>query len=163
VELTLLRLGGEITYTFTYNPPPFTTRSLSNTPVHEDVNNTYYENGRKTAVPTTTRDGKTDDNGQVLDGSGINHQEANAKGTGSNKGSDFLSQNILEKDTKQTLTFNSPTGAACMVTETRTMTNATPDGKASPNYTIKLTSPIVQTARPAPKPKKPATHRKPAN
>src|SRR5215469_2141017 len=86
-------VGGEVTYTFTYNPPPNKSTPLSNTAVHEDVKTTYSENGREKPAPTYTSDGKTDSKGEVVDQAGIGRKEPNASDTGSNKAVDFLSQN----------------------------------------------------------------------
>jgi RHS repeat-associated protein len=152
-------VSGEVTYTFTYgNRPPYASRPLSDTMVHEDVKNTNYVNGEKTEKPTITGDDKTDSNGQVPDQSGIGHQEHNPSGTGSNQAADYLSQTVQVKNTKQKLTFKSPDGTTCTVTETRTMTNADSHGKASSHYTLTPTSPLV-TAHAANKPKKPPTKR----
>src|SRR5215471_3592839 len=93
-------VGGQVTYTFTYNPPPNKSTPLSNTSVHEDVKNTYSENGREKAVPTYPRDDKTDTNGQVPDQSAMVSQAPNPSGTGNNKAADYLSQNVIEKDTQ---------------------------------------------------------------
>jgi RHS repeat-associated protein len=152
-------VGGEITYTFTYdNKPPYVSKPLNDTMVHEDVKNSTYVNGEKTGMQTITGDDKTDSKGEVPDQSGFGHREPNPSGTGSNKASDYLSQNVMVKDTKQTLTFKSPNGATCKVNETRTTTNADSQGTASSHYIITVTSPRVQTAQPADKPKRPSAH-----
>lgn len=144
---------GQVTYTFMYNNKP-----LTDTLVHEDVTNTQTINGQKADIPTTTGDDKTDSQGQVYDASGVQAKTLNADPS-SNKAADYLSQNVIQKDTLQTLTVTSPNGCTCTVTETRTLTNAGPGGTPSSQYTLKVTSPRVQTAKPAKKP--PAKRPKP--
>src|SRR6185312_7474123 len=111
--------GGNLTYTFNYNGKP-----LSNTLVHEDVKNSETVNGQKVSGTTKTSDYPTDKNGQVGDGSAIEFDKDHPKGTKGNVASDLMTQNVVKKDTTQTLTFNAPDGTPCKVTEKRTMTNA---------------------------------------
>ncbi len=143
--------GGNLTYTFTRDNKP-----LSDTMVHEDVKNSVTVNGETVNSTTKTSDYQTDKAGQIGDGSAIEFDVPHPPGTKGNKASDLLTQNVVKKDTNQTLTFNAPDGTTCNVTETRTLTNANANGKASSRYTLKPTSPATQTARPAKAPKKPA-------
>jgi RHS repeat-associated protein len=144
-------VGGELTYRFTYKTQP-----LVGTEIHEDVANTNYVNGQLKPMETKTADDATDWKGEVVDNSGM--VAATSKGyvrINGNEAVEHFTQNVIEKNTTQTLTFKAPDGTTCTVTETRTMTNADANGKASSTYTITPTSPQVQTAKAVPPPPKP--------
>jgi hypothetical protein len=137
-------VGGEITYTLKYDNKP-----LENTAVHEDVKTTTYMNGEKTPAPVETGTAITNKQGQMTDETATRATVSNPSNAGPNKASQALSQNVITKNVTQTLSFESPNGATCAVTETRQLTNAGPSGQPSSHYEIKLTSPLIQTARPA--------------
>jgi len=65
----------------------------------------------------------------------------------SNQASVIAETKAYKDQTVQKLTFNSPKGASCQVTETRSMTNVGSDGKPSAVYRIDFISPKTQTAQ----------------
>ena len=137
-------VSGDLTYTFKYNDKP-----LSNTPVHEDLKNSLTVNGQKVDAQTNTHDDKTNNAGQVGDSSSIGVAKDHPANTSGNAASDDLTQNVVTKNTTQTLSFNAPDGTKCKVTEKRTMSNAGRDGKPTSQYKITPKSPEIQKAKSA--------------
>jgi len=148
-------VSGDLTYTFKYNDKP-----LSNTAVHEDVKNSLTVNGQKVDAQTNTHDDKTNKAGQVGDSSSIGVAKDHTANTSGNAASDDLTQNVVTKNTTQTLTFNAPDGTKCKVTEKRTMSNAGQDGKPTSQYKITPKSPEIQKAKSANPPPPPPKTRK---
>jgi RHS repeat-associated protein len=148
-------VSGDLIYTFKYNDKP-----LSNTAVHEDVKNSLTVNGQKVDAQTNTHDDKTNKAGQVGDSSSIGVAKDHTANTSGNAASDDLTQNVVTKNTTQTLTFNAPDGTKCKVTEKRTMSNAGQDGKPTSQYKITPKSPEIQKAKSANPPPPPPKTRK---
>jgi len=145
---------GTVQYKFTYDGKP-----LTNTQIHEDISNKSSRDGVPEKATLTTSDGPTgpangNAPGTIPDTSSISITLpfGGAEGT--------METSVFSKDTTQTLTFQTPTGSSCSVTETRTLTNADSRGGPTDDYKIKLTSPATQQATPAkppPNPKTPTT------
>jgi len=145
---------GTVQYSFTYNKGP-----LANTQIHEDISNKSTRDGVPEKAKLTTSDDATGPKngnppGVVTDTSSISISTpfGGAEGT--------MENSVSSKDTTQTLSFQTPTGSSCSVTETRTLTNADSKGNPTDTYKIKLTSPATQQAtpvKPPPPPKTPTT------
>ncbi len=141
---------GQVQYTFKY-----TGNAMKNMPVHEEVSNKSFQDGQPVKAGLTTSDAKTNNAGVVGDTSSIDIKVAPLPGLATTT----LSTSVFTKETTQVLSFNSPSGSACTVTEQRTMTNADKtDGTPSSDYRIDIKKP-TQTASPAPPP--PPPQRKP--
>jgi RHS repeat-associated protein len=139
---------GQVRYTIKYGGKP-----MKDTPVHEDVTNKDSRDGQpmqRGKGETVTRDNSTNNQGVIADQTTFSITVPALGAAGTNMAESIMSTSVFEKDTTQVLTFNSPSGSACSVTETRKMTNTDEDGQASADYKITLTSPKTQTATPVP-------------
>jgi len=136
---------GEVRYQVKYDGKP-----MADTPIHEDVANKTSKDGQSMGpVQTETRDAKTNAQGVVADQTSISITVPAMPGLAKST----LSTSVFTKETNQVLTMTSPAGAACSVTEKRTMTNADSSGDADV-YKITLQTPKV-TATPAKGPPQP--------
>jgi len=142
---------GTVQYKFTYKEKP-----LENAPIHEDISNKSSRDGVAEKANLTTSDSATGPAngfppGTVSDTSNISITIpfGGAEST--------METSVFSKETTQTLSFQTPTGSSCSVTETRTLSNADSKGQPTDTYKIKLTSPTTQQATPKPPPPPPKT------
>jgi RHS repeat-associated protein len=145
--------SGMVNYTFQYDSKP-----LINTMIHEDVKARMFDNGTRVPGNSGTGDHETDQHGVVQDDVRVGVSTRSRSDSG-NAALNHMTTSAVRENVTQVLTFKSPTGCACSVTERRTVTNVTGQGQASATFSIKLTSPLVQTATPvkeAPRTTKPA-------
>lgn len=137
---------GHVEYTFTYKDKP-----LAGVDLHEEVELKASIDGKPQTPENIKQDAPTNAEGKVSDVVGGVWAAPNPNDKPSNQASLMVESFVVTNDQTQTITFNSPKGSICEVTETRTLTNAGPDGRPSV-YRIDLTSPKSQTASPERKP-----------
>jgi Tfp pilus assembly protein PilW len=145
-------VAGQIRYTLNYDGKP-----LTNTQVHERITARTTRNGSRVPATLKTGTANTKKTGQVLDKVSIG-ASGPAQPPLNNSAAHELTTNVFTEKQTQVMTFQSPSGETCTVTEQRTLTNADANGHASENYTLNLNSPATQTAKPVRPPKSKATH-----
>jgi RHS repeat-associated protein len=142
---------GTVQYKFTYGGKP-----LTDTHIHEEISNKSSRDGEPEKAKLTPGDDDTGPKngnppGGVTDTSNISITTpfGGAEAT--------METSVFSKETTQTLSFKTPTGSSCSVTESRTLSNADSKGQSTDTYKIKLTSPATQQATPVKPPKTPTT------
>jgi RHS repeat-associated protein len=144
------KVEGYVRYRFQYDG-----KSLTNTTVHENINKfTVTINGATQSRTPTTGTANTKDTGSIVDKDNfVVAKPMKSTSPDSNAAVAGLSSAAVKHDTTQVLTFTSPTGCTCAVTEKRTISNIDASGHGSPTYVLTPTSPATQAATPVPGPK----------
>jgi len=130
---------GRLGLTITDNGKP-----ASGVKVTESNKVSLSENGKK--VPTILVEGKytTGSDGKVDDLVGILAPTNGTTKENAAIAKDLTTNTYVEKD-KQTLTLQMPDGRTCTCTDTRTLTNAGPNGTQTPQYGLTVTQPTQPT------------------
>ena len=123
---------------------------MKNVAVSETNQGTKTVNGKTVPLDPVTGSSKSDKNGEFPDFVGSTQKTDGTDKTNNSIQTAYDSSTFISTDT-QALTF-SANGTVCYATNTRTLTNITPGGDASSDYTESVTPPVVTSTSPPPAP-----------